>query len=44
MRFMMLMIPKGYENAPPGTTPDAKAVDAMMKYQTAAGGRSATIT
>ncbi len=32
MRFMMLMIPKGYENAAPGTTPDAKAVAAMMKY------------
>lgn len=32
MRFMMLMIPKGYENAPPGTMPDAKAVAAMMKY------------
>jgi hypothetical protein len=32
MRFMMLMIPKGYENAVPGTTPDAKAVAAMMKY------------
>jgi hypothetical protein len=32
MRFMMLMIPKGYENAKPGTMPDAKAVDAMMKY------------
>jgi hypothetical protein len=32
MRFMMLMIPKGYENAPPGTTPDPKAVAAMMKY------------
>ena len=32
MRFMMLMIPKGYENAAPGTTPDAKAVEAMMKY------------
>ena len=32
MRFMMLMIPKGYENAAPGTMPDAKAVDAMMKY------------
>jgi len=29
---MMLMIPKGYENAPPGTMPDAKAVAAMMKY------------
>lgn len=32
MRFMMLMIPRGYENAAPGTAPDAKAVEAMMKY------------
>ena len=32
MRFMMLMIPKGYEQAAPNTTPDAKAVAAMMKY------------
>lgn len=32
MRFMMLMIPKGYETAAPGTMPDAKAVAAMMKY------------
>ena len=32
MRFMMLMIPKGYEQAAPGTLPDAKAVAAMMKY------------
>jgi hypothetical protein len=32
MRFMMLMIPKGYEKAKPGTMPDAKAVEAMMKY------------
>ena len=32
MRFMMLMIPKGYEKAAPGTMPDAKAVGAMMKY------------
>jgi len=32
MRFMLLMIPKGYEQAPPGTMPDAKAVAAMMKY------------
>ena len=32
MRFMMLMIPKGYEKATPGTLPDAKAVAAMMKY------------
>jgi hypothetical protein len=32
VRFMMLMIPKGYEKAEPGTAPDAKAVAAMMKY------------
>ncbi|WP_437605218.1 YciI family protein [Sorangium sp. So ce834] len=32
MRFMMLMIPKGYESAAPGTMPDAKAVAAMMRY------------
>jgi len=32
MRFMMLMIPKGYEGAKPGTMPDAKAVAAMTKY------------
>jgi hypothetical protein len=32
MRFMMLMIPRGYEKAAPGTMPDAKAVEAMMKY------------
>jgi len=35
MRFMMLMIPKGYENAKPGTAPDAKAVASMMKYNEA---------
>src|SRR6202034_200719 len=32
MRFMMLMLPKGYEQAKPGTMPDPKAVLAMMKY------------
>jgi len=32
MRFMMLMIPGGYEQAAPGTTPDAKGVEAMMRY------------
>ena len=32
MRFMMLMIPKGYETAAPGTMPDPAAVAAMMKY------------
>jgi hypothetical protein len=35
MRFMMLMIPKGYEQAAPGTMPDAAAVAAMMKYNEA---------
>jgi hypothetical protein len=32
MRFMMLVIPKGYESAEPGTMPDAEGVKAMMKY------------
>lgn len=32
MRFMMLMIPKGYEKAEPGTMPDADAVAVMMRY------------
>jgi uncharacterized protein YbaA (DUF1428 family) len=32
MRFMMLMIPKGYENAPPGTVPEVDRVAAMMKF------------
>jgi len=32
MRFMMLMIPKGYEKAKAGAMPDATAVAAMMKY------------
>jgi hypothetical protein len=32
MRFMMLMIPKGYEKAAPGFVPDSKAVQAMMTY------------
>jgi hypothetical protein len=32
MRFMMLMIPKGYEKAAPGTVPDAGKVAEMMKY------------
>ncbi|MBD2121531.1 YciI family protein [Trichocoleus sp. FACHB-262] len=35
MRFMLLMIPQGYENADPGVMPDAKAVEAMMKYNEA---------
>jgi hypothetical protein len=32
MRFMMLMIPDGYERATPATMPDPEAVGAMMKY------------
>ena len=32
MRFMMLMIPKGYETAAPGRCRTPKAVAAMMKY------------
>jgi hypothetical protein len=35
MRFMMLMIPQGYEAALPGTMPPAEAVAAMMKYNEA---------
>jgi len=35
MRFMMLMIPKGYEQAAPGAMPDAQRVAAMMKYNEA---------
>src|SRR5579863_7240114 len=32
MRFMMLVIPKGYEQAKAGTMPDPKMVEKMMKY------------
>jgi hypothetical protein len=32
MRFMMIMFPKGYENAKPGTLPDLKAIEVMRKY------------
>jgi hypothetical protein len=32
MRFMMLMIPKGYESAKAGTLPPKDRVDEMMKY------------
>jgi hypothetical protein len=36
MRFMMMVIPKGYENAEPGTVPDdPAAVERMMKYNEA---------
>src|SRR5271170_1647211 len=32
MRFMMLMIPAGYQSAAPDRMPDAEAVAAMTKY------------
>jgi len=32
MRFLMLMYPKGYENAKPGTLPDLEAIERMRKY------------
>ena len=32
MRFMMLMIPLGYETAPPGVQLDPERVAAMMRY------------
>ncbi len=32
MRFMMLVIPKGYESAEPGKMPDPEHVAEMMKY------------
>ena len=35
MRFMMLVIPKGYEKAAPGAMPDAKLVEKMMTYNKA---------
>ena len=35
MRFMMLMIPLGYESAPPDVKLDPERVAAMMKYNVA---------
>src|SRR5207245_10803557 len=32
MRFMLLVIPKGYEKAAPGTVPDAKLVEKMTRF------------
>jgi len=32
MRFMMLVIPKGYETAAPGTLPDPDAIAKMQEY------------
>jgi hypothetical protein len=37
MRFMMLVIPKGYATAAPGTMPDAKLVEKMMAYNKSLG-------
>jgi len=44
MRFMMLMIPAGYESAAPGTMPPAEAVAAMMKYNEALKNAGVLIT
>jgi len=35
MRFILLVIPKGYEKAAPGAMPDAKLVEKMMKFNAA---------
>jgi hypothetical protein len=35
MRFMMIIMPKGYEQAKPDFAPDPKAVEPMMKYNEA---------
>ncbi len=32
MRFMLLVIPRGYEKAAPGSMPDAKLVERMSRY------------
>ena len=32
MRFMMIVIPKGYETAPPDAAPSREAVSKMMEY------------
>src|SRR6202046_5678177 len=44
MRFMMLMIPKGYEAAAPGAVPSVEAVTAMMKYNEALKAAGVLIT
>jgi len=44
MRFMMLMIPGGYETAAPGTMPSVEAVAAMMKYNEALKNAGVLIT
>ena len=37
MRFMMLVLPKGYATAAPGAMPDAKLVERMMAYNKSLG-------
>jgi len=37
MRFMMLVIPKGYQKANPDFMPDAKLVEKMMAYNKSLG-------
>ena len=37
MRFMMMMFPKGYETAKPGTLPDLKSIERMRKYNESLG-------
>ena len=32
MRFMMIMFPKDYQNAKPGTVPDLNDIETMRKY------------
>ena len=44
MRFMMLMIPLGYETAPPDIQLDPERVRAMMKYNEALKDAGALIT
>jgi hypothetical protein len=44
MRFMMLMIPRGYEAAAPGAVPSAEAVGRMMKYNEALKAAGVLIT
>ncbi len=37
MRFLMLIIPKGYESQAPGFLPDTKNMEAMMQYNVSLG-------
>jgi uncharacterized protein YbaA (DUF1428 family) len=44
MQFMLLMIPKGYETAQPGTAPDAARVAEMMKFNEALKGAGVLVS